>query len=219
MLRCVATACLPTRWGLFQVTGFQRGGADPAQSVESALAIVMGDLIYEPPLLRIHSQCLTGEVLKSLRCDCGEQLAIAMLAIAEERRGLVIYDYHEGRGIGLMAKLQAYQLQDVGLDTVEANHALGYEAEYRDFSLPAAILHELGVRRVRLLTNNPRKSKALMDAGVEVVARIPCEAAPTRYSSAYLRTKKDKMGHVLNLRRTDGLNPFDYGCAVTARHE
>jgi 3,4-dihydroxy-2-butanone 4-phosphate synthase len=123
-----------------------------------------------------------------------------MRAIAEEGRGLVIYEYQEGRGIGLMAKLQAYALQDAGLDTVDANHALGFPTDCRDFSLPAAILHELGIKQVRLLSNNPRKSQALSDAGIEVVAQIPCEASPSRHSLPYLRTKKEKMGHTLSLR-------------------
>jgi GTP cyclohydrolase II len=123
-----------------------------------------------------------------------------MKAITAEGRGLVIYEYQEGRGIGLMAKLQAYELQDAGIDTVQANHALGFKGDCRDFSLPAAILHDLGVKRVRLLTNNPRKSLALADAGIEVVAQVPCEVAPTPYSLAYLQAKKEKMGHALSLR-------------------
>ena len=149
------------------------------------------------PLLRIHSQCFTGEVLGSLRCDCKDQLELSLSAIAEEGRGLIIYEHQEGRGIGLMAKLQAYALQDEGLDTVEANHALGYEADCRDFSLPIAILHELGLSRVRLLTNNLQKSKALLAAGIEVVGRVGCEVPPTPESIAYLRTKKEKLGHLL----------------------
>jgi len=148
--------------------------------------------------VRIHSQCFTGEVLGSLRCDCNEQLEIAMRAIAGEGRGLVIYEHQEGRGIGLMAKLRAYELQDAGLDTVDANHALGFKTDYRDFSLPAAILHELGVERVRLLSNNPHKSRALSAAGI-AVSLVPCEVAPTPYSLSYLRAKKERMGHHLGL--------------------
>ena len=179
MLWRVATARMPTRWGMFHATGFKREIANSNPRIETALAIVMGDLSKGAPLLRIHSQCFTGEALGSLRCDCGDQLAMAMQAIADEGRGLVIYEYQEGRGIGLMAKLQAYELQDAGIDTVEANHALGYKADYRDFSLPAAILRDLGVSRVRLLTNNPHKAHALIGAGIEVVAQLPCEVAPT----------------------------------------
>jgi 3,4-dihydroxy-2-butanone 4-phosphate synthase/GTP cyclohydrolase II len=159
----------------------------------------MGDVTGCAPLVRIHSQCLTGEVLGSLRCDCREQLDIAMRAIAAEGRGLLIYEFQEGRGIGLMAKLQAYGLQDDGLDTVEANHALGFGVDCRDFTLPAAILRHLGVHRVRLVTNNPQKTGAVEDAGIEVVARVACEVAPTEHSFAYLRTKKERMGHELRL--------------------
>src|SRR5438874_6902761 len=126
-----------------------------------------------------------------------------MRAIAEEGRGLVIYEHQEGRGIGLMAKLQAYALQDSGLDTVDANHALGFPADCRDFGLPAAILHELGVSRIRLLSNNPRKPRALSDIGIEVVERLPCEAAPTQHSLPYLQAKKEKMGHALSLGRQE----------------
>jgi 3,4-dihydroxy 2-butanone 4-phosphate synthase/GTP cyclohydrolase II len=195
----IASTRMPTKWGMFEAIGFERDVWDSTSRVETALAIVMGDVIEGAPLLRIHSQCFTGEVLGSLRCDCGNQLEMAMQAIAEEGRGLVIYEYQEGRGIGLMSKLQAYELQDAGLDTVEANHALGFKADYRDFDLPAAIVRDLGIRRVRLLSNNPRKARALFDAGVEVVARIPCEAPPNPHSFAYLRAKKEKLGHTLTL--------------------
>jgi len=196
----IATARMPTKWGVFEAVGYERDATNGFQGVETALAIVMGDLALETPLLRVHSQCFTGEALGSLRCDCCDQLSMALRAIAEEGRGLVIYEYQEGRGIGLMAKLQAYELQDAGIDTVEANHALGFKADYRDFSLPAEILRDLGVSRVRLLTNNPRKARALSDAGIEVVVRIPCESAPTPHSFAYLRTKKEKMGHTLSFQ-------------------
>jgi 3,4-dihydroxy 2-butanone 4-phosphate synthase/GTP cyclohydrolase II len=195
----MASARMPTRWGMFDAIGFEREVSNGLQRAETALALTMGDLTGEAPLLRIHSQCFTGEVLGSLRCDCSDQLATAMRAIADERRGLVIYEYQEGRGIGLMAKLQAYELQDVGIDTIEANHALGFKADYRDFRLPAAILHDLGIKRVRLLSNNPRKAIALAENGIKVVARLPCEAQPNPHSFSYLRTKKEKMGHALSL--------------------
>jgi GTP cyclohydrolase II len=203
VLRRVATARMPTKWGMFDATGFERQAANDIQRVDTALAIVMGDLRREAPLLRIHSQCFTGEGLGSLRCDCGDQLSMAMQAIAAEGRGLALYEYEEGRGIGLMAKLRAYELQDIGIDTVEANHALGFRADYRDYSLPVAILRKLGVNRVRLLTNNPAKARALTDAGIEVVARIPCEAKANPYSLPYLRTKKERMGHALSLPYCD----------------
>src|ERR1700730_13810386 len=186
----IASARMPTRWGTFDVIGFERDVSNGTQRVETALAMVMGDPSEGVPLLRIHSQCFTGEILGSLRCDCHDQLEMAMQAIAEEGRGLVIYEYQEGRGIGLMAKIQAYELQDVGLDTVEANHALGFRADCRDFDLPAAILRDLGIKRVRLLSNKPSKASALMGHVDEVVARIPCEAAPTPHSFVYLRAKK-----------------------------
>jgi len=198
-LRQVVSAQLPTRWGMFQALGFEHEIVNGIGRIETALAFVMGNLMEGAPLLRIHSQCFTGEVIGSLRCDCNAQLELALRAIAEEGRGLLIYEYQEGRGIGLMAKLRAYALQDAGLDTVDANHALGFPADCRDFRLPVAILHEMGIRQVRLLSNNPHKSQALSDAGIEVVAQIPCEAAPTRHSLPYLRTKKEKMGHTLKL--------------------
>src|SRR5882757_6840130 len=184
----IASTRMPTRWGMFDAIGYERDVSNGTRRVESALAMVMGDLTEGVPVLRIHSQCFTGEVLGSLRCDCHDQLEMAMRAIAEEGRGLVIYEYQEGRGIGLMAKLQAYELQDAGIDTIEANHALGFKADFRDFRLPAAILHDLGIKRVRLLSNNPRKAIALAENGIEVVARLPCEAQPNPHSVSYLRT-------------------------------
>jgi GTP cyclohydrolase II len=195
----IASARMPTKWGMFEAIGFERDTSNGTGRVETALAIVMGDLTKGAPLLRIHSQCVTGELLGSLRCDCRDQLEIAMKAIAEEGRGLVIYEYQEGRGIGLMAKLEAYELQDAGFDTVEANHALGFKADCRDFRLPAAIVRELRIKRVRLLSNNPRKANALAENGIEVVAQLACEAAPNPHSVVYLRTKKEKLGHALSL--------------------
>src|SRR3954465_185984 len=160
-VRRVASTRMPTIWGMFRALGFERYILNGVHRVETALALVLGDVTTGVPLVRIHSQCFTGEMLGSLRCDCRDQLEMAMQAIAEEGRGLLIYEHQEGRGIGLSAKLEAYELQDVGLDTVEANHALGFKADCRDFSLPAAILRQLGVKRVRLLSNNPRKAGAL----------------------------------------------------------
>jgi GTP cyclohydrolase II len=215
--RIVSTR-MPTRWGMFEGIGFERDGSNGIQRVETALALVMGDLTKGVPLLRIHSQCFTGEVLGSLRCDCHDQLEMAMQIIADEGRGLVIYEYQEGRGIGLMAKLEAYELQDAGLDTVEANHALGFKADCRDFGLPAAILRDLGINRVRLLSNNPRKASALIANGVEVVAQLSCEAAPNPHSFAYLRTKKERLGHVLTLQRSDATRARRIASDVPASH-
>jgi GTP cyclohydrolase II len=194
----VASTRLPTVFGVFDLIGFERVNVDKGET-ESALLLMLGDLQHRAPLLRIHSQCLTGEVLGSLRCDCRGQLEHAMSAIADEGSGLVIYEYQEGRGIGLMAKLRAYALQDKGLDTVEANHALGFDTDYRDFSLAVAVLHELEVRQVRLLSNNPQKVEAVTKGGIEVIELIACEAPPSPYAMSYLKTKKKKMGHSLTI--------------------
>jgi GTP cyclohydrolase II len=194
----VASTHLPTTFGVFDLVGFERANVDKGET-ESGLLLMLGDLQNRAPLLRIHSQCFTGEVLGSLRCDCRGQLELAMSAIADEGSGLVIYEYQEGRGIGLMAKLKAYALQDQGLDTIEANEALGFEADYRDFSLAVAILHEIGIDRVRLVSNNPQKVEALTKGGIEVTELIACEAPPSPYALSYLRTKKKKMGHSLTI--------------------
>jgi len=168
--------------------------------MEDAVALVMGDVKTAPPLVRIHSQCLTGDVFGSLRCDCRQQLELALQMIAEVGAGVLIYEQQEGRGIGLMAKLQAYELQDAGLDTVEANERLGFKADQREFGLPAEILKALGVKAVRLLSNNPDKVAALERGGIKVVERVPCEVSPSAYAEEYLKTKKEKMGHLLNER-------------------
>lgn len=194
----VASTRLPTLFGVFNLIGFERTNVDKGET-ESALLLTLGQPHNRAPLLRIHSQCLTGEVLGSLRCDCRGQLELAMSAIADEGSGLVIYEYQEGRGIGLMAKLKAYALQDKGLDTIEANHALGFDADYRDFTLAVAVLHEIGIDRVRLMSNNPQKAQALTKGGIEVIELIACEAPPNPYASSYLRTKKEKMGHSLKI--------------------
>lgn len=195
----IASADFPTRWGKFRIYGF-RGecGSDGTRRVEEAVALVMGDVKSAPPLVRVHSQCLTGDVFHSLRCDCRQQLELSLSSIAEERAGILIYEQQEGRGIGLMAKLQAYELQDQGLDTVEANERLGFKADQREFTLPGEILKAIGVTRVRLLSNNPDKVEALERAGVTVVERVPCEVTPSPHAEEYLRTKKEKLGHLFS---------------------
>jgi GTP cyclohydrolase II len=193
----VASADFPTRWGKFRIYGFRRHSPEDAdRRLEEAVALVIGDVKSRPPLLRVHSQCLTGDVFHSLRCDCRQQLELSLSMITEEGAGILIYEQQEGRGIGLMAKLQAYELQDSGLDTVEANERLGFKADHRDFTLPGEILKALGVTRVRLLSNNPDKVEALEQAGVRVVERVPCEVTPSPHAEEYLRTKKEKLGHL-----------------------
>jgi len=200
-VRQISSADFPTRWGQFRIYGFEgvfRDGEDIRR--EEAVALVMGDVTSPAPLVRVHSQCLTGDVFGSLRCDCRQQLEMALSMIAERGTGVLIYEQQEGRGIGLMAKLQAYELQDAGLDTVEANERLGFKADHRAFTLPAEILKALGIRQVRLLSNNPDKMAALEQAGVEVVERMPCEVAPNPHAEDYLNTKEEKRGHLFGSR-------------------
>jgi GTP cyclohydrolase II len=200
-VRQLASADFPTRWGKFRIFGFEgEFGSGKERRREEAVALVMGDVGSAPPLVRIHSQCLTGDVFGSLRCDCRSQLEMALAMIADEGAGVLIYEQQEGRGIGLMAKLQAYELQDGGLDTVQANERLGFKADQREFTLPAEILKSLGISRVRLLSNNPDKVAALEHGGINVAERIPCEVAPTLHAEEYLKTKKDKMGHLFTSR-------------------
>lgn len=194
-LRKVAEADFPTRFEHFRIYGFEGvtlGG------MEEAVALRLDDVspALGPPLVRIHSQCLTGDVFHSQRCDCRAQLELALEQIAREGRGLIIYENQEGRGIGLMNKLRAYELQDRGLDTVEANERLGFKADLRDYALPAAILRWFGVDKVRLLSNNPDKVAALEAAGVKVVERAPIIVPPLATTADYLRTKKEKLGHL-----------------------
>ena len=192
-IRKVAEADFPSRFGHFRIHGFER-------DAEEAVVLTMGDLKSgDPPLVRIHSQCLTGDVFHSLRCDCRAQLELALEAIGAEGRGLLIYLNQEGRGIGLLNKLRAYELQDQGADTVEANEQLGFEADLRAYALPGAILAHFGLRSVRLMSNNPQKIEALETAGITVAERIPVIAAPMDTTADYLRTKREKMGHLLDL--------------------
>ena len=196
----VADADFPTRWGHFRILGFEGlvTPGDPTRpAVESAVALTYGDLKAAPPLVRIHSQCLTGDVFHSLRCDCHDQLHLALGMIAAEGAGILLYEQQEGRGIGLMAKLRAYELQDQGLDTIEANEQLGFEADYRHFELPAEILKSLGVKKVRLMTNNPDKVSSLEAAGIEVVERLSAAIPSEPTFERYLETKREKMGHLV----------------------
>src|ERR1700691_4422796 len=203
----VAEADFPTRWGAFRIFGFEgllaepRPDCEPApqagNAVEGLVALVMGDIHSTPPLVRIHSQCLTGDVFGSLRCDCRLQLELALTQIAAEGAGILLYEQQEGRGIGLMAKLKAYELQDQGMDTVEANVELGFAADCREYELPAQVLLVLGVSRVRLITNNPEKVAALEASGIRVVERVSAEVVPQDTFAAYLKTKQEKMGHIV----------------------
>ncbi len=192
-LRVAAKAVLPTKFGKFSIYGFEGRGPQ-----EEAVALVRGNLQGRvAPLVRVHSQCLTGDVLTSLRCDCRAQLELSLKKISEAPSGILLYLPQEGRGIGLMNKLRAYELQDGGLDTVEANESLGFAADAREYEFPARILKKLGATRIRLLSNNPDKIKQLESAGVRVVERVPCQPRLSKISRAYLQTKKRKMGHLL----------------------
>ncbi len=207
-VRKLADADLPTRWGHFRIQGFEGIQEDPepcnefipapAVRVESAVALVMGDIYAAPPIVRIHSQCLTGDVFHSLRCDCRQQLELALATIAEAGAGILLYENQEGRGIGLMAKLQAYELQDQGRDTIEANLELGYKADCRVYELPAAILTMMNITEVRLITNNPEKVEALEAVGIKVVERISAVVPSEPTFERYLKTKQDKMGHLVS---------------------
>ena len=191
----VAEAEFPTQFGLFRIFGFE--GATGSRT-EEAVVLKMGEFTAaEAPLVRIHSQCLTGDVFHSLRCDCRAQLEIALKSIAQEGAGLLIYEHQEGRGIGLLNKLRAYELQDHGADTIEANEQLGFESDLRNYELPGAILQYFGLKAIRLMSNNPEKVEAVEKAGVRVVERVPCLADILDTRVAYLRTKREKMGHLL----------------------
>jgi GTP cyclohydrolase II len=191
--RVIARAKLPTRYGMFQIVGLEG-----ERKGESGVALVHGKIAGRAaPVVRIHSQCLTGDVMASERCDCRAQLEYSLRQIQKARAGVLVYLPQEGRGIGLMNKLRAYELQDEGMDTVEANRTLGFDADSRDYSFSAALLKALGVKKVRLLSNNPDKVEQLERAGIRVVERVPCQPRVSRDSARYLRTKRDKMGHLL----------------------
>ncbi len=217
----IAEADFPTRWGAFRILGFEGHLGEPRPCDEAAangagqngkdggevdglVALVMGEIHSAPPLVRIHSQCLTGDVFGSLRCDCRLQLELALGKIAEEGAGILLYEQKEGRGIGLMAKLKAYELQDQGMDTVEANVELGFAADCREYVLPAEALKLLGVTAVRLMTNNPQKVAALESAGIRVTERVSAEVEMQETFERYLRTKQEKLGHIQDSPANEG---------------
>ena len=195
LVRRIASPRLPTRCGDFRLHAYRSDVTG-----EEHVALVMGEMREdEPVLVRVHSQCLTGDIFGSARCDCGPQLEQALAKIADEGKGVLLYLLQEGRGIGLINKLHAYELQEQGHDTVEANEQLGFRPDQRDYGIGAQILRDLGVRKMRLMTNNPSKYIGLDGYGLEIVERVPLEVAPTESSRAYLRTKRDKLGHLLKL--------------------
>jgi|TARA_Y100000996_G_scaffold106170_1_gene77922 GTP cyclohydrolase II len=186
-----AEANLPTHWGDFSVIAYE-----DEKNAEEHLLLYMGELANDS-LLRIHSQCLTGDTLYSLKCDCGSQLAMALEKIASEGKGMIIYMAQEGRGIGLVNKIRAYELQDKGMDTVEANEALGFAADERDYSYCKEILSSVNIESVRLMTNNPRKINGLEDVGIKVTERVAIQVDPNKHNEDYLKVKADKLGHMM----------------------
>jgi GTP cyclohydrolase II len=199
MLKQIADVSFPTRWAHFRLLGFEalvtnkKTGKD---NLESALALVLGDIHCFPPMVRIHSQCITGEVLHSLRCDCHDQLHLALRRIAEGGAGVLIYEQQEGRGIGLMEKLRAYELQDRGFDTVEANLQLGHPVDSRDYTLAVEILRFLKIHSLRLMSNNPEKVRALTASGIQIAQRIQADVQDNPHCTRYLATKREKLGHL-----------------------
>jgi GTP cyclohydrolase II len=195
----IADVHFPTRWATFRLLGFEAArinGITGKEFTETALALVLGDLLSSPPIVRIHSQCTTGEVFHSLRCDCHDQLHLALKMIAGHGAGVLIYEHQEGRGIGLMEKLRAYELQDRGLDTVDANLHLGHAVDARDYALPVQVLRFLNVCSVRLMSNNPEKVRAVLVSGIGIVERISADVPHNAYSSRYLTAKREKLGHI-----------------------
>jgi GTP cyclohydrolase II len=222
-LKKTAEVRFPSIWATFDLLGFEGHAQDGAggNAPETGLALILGDVHSSPPIVRIHSQCTTGEVFHSLRCDCHDQLHVALRAIAQEGAGVLVYEQQEGRGIGLMEKLRAYELQDEGLDTIEANLRLGHPVDARDYQMPVAILRFLGIEAVRLMTNNPRKIDAVRSAGIRIHERLAAGVPATSHSARYLATKREQLGHLSGFAQefsaysgvnASGMSPVS-GCA------
>lgn len=193
-IKYIATSKLPTPWGIFAMHGFE-----DTETGKEHVALTFGELNTDSAILgRIHSECLTGDALFSLRCDCGFQLQTAMQNIAEQGQGFILYLRQEGRGIGLLNKIRAYELQDGGANTVEANERLGFEADMRHYDMIKPMLEKINVSKVRLMTNNPRKVKAMESEGIEVVERVPLQVGKNRYNEDYLKTKSTELGHMMS---------------------
>jgi GTP cyclohydrolase II len=219
-LKQIADVNFPTHWANFRLLAFEALHANRKtrrEGLETALALVLGDIHKYAPLVRIHSQCVTGEAFHSLRCDCHDQLHLALRKIAEEGAGILLYEQQEGRGIGLMEKLRAYELQDNGFDTVEANLQLGHAVDSRDYALAVEILRLLRVRSLRLISNNPEKIKAVKAAGIRIVERIAADIPGNPHSTNYLATKRDKLGHLINASTAPVLRtkPFGHGARLS----
>ena len=198
-LNQIAEVKFPTRWAEFQLLAFEGFHLSRrSRKLETALVLMLGDIYKTPPLVRIHSQCATGDVFQSLRCDCHDQLHLALRSIAEQGAGVLLYEHQEGRGIGLMEKLRAYQLQDRGLDTIEANLQLGHAVDLRDYALSVEILRFLKIRSLQLMTNNPEKIDAVLSSGIEIVRRVSANVPGNPHSANYLATKRDRLGHLSN---------------------
>jgi GTP cyclohydrolase II len=224
MLKQIAEVAFPTRWADFRLFAFEGVRANKKAEAETALALTLGDIHGTPPVVRIHSQCTTGDVFHSMRCDCHDQLHLAMRAIAEQGAGVLVYEHQEGRGIGLMEKLRAYQLQDDGLDTIEANLQLGHEVDLRDYALSVEILRFLKIRSLQLMTNNPEKIDAVRSSGIEIVRRVSADVPGNPHSAHYIATKRDKLGHLSNAtagifvgNRSTASGPITEAGSVTAR--
>jgi len=200
-LRQVANVSFPTQWANFRLLAFEgvRVIAGTHQErTETVLALIFGELHRSPPVVRIHSQCVTGEVFHSLRCDCHDQLHLAFRTIVAEGSGIVLYEHQEGRGIGLMEKLRAYELQDQGLDTIEANLRLGHAVDLRDYELAVSVLEFLKIRSIRLMSNNPEKIDAVLSSGIEIVGRLSADVPGSPHSAHYIATKRERLGHLSN---------------------